>query len=108
MEWEFVAEVWEWRGPAPFYWASVSPRAGAEIRDGAPLTSYGWGAIPVEARIGETTWETSLLPKDGGYVLPLKAAVRRAEGIDLGDDVAVTLRVAPRAGRQAGGVGPTC
>lgn len=105
---EFVAEVWEWRGPAPFYWASLPEHLCAEIHDGAVLTSYGWGAIPVEARIGATTWETSLLPKDGGYALPLKTAVRRAERIELGDDVAVSLRVAPRRGRQAGGTGPTC
>ncbi len=108
MDLEFVADVWEWRGPAPFHWVSLPEDLCAEIRDGAALTSYGWGAVPVEVRIGGTTWETSLLPRNGGYALPLKAAVRRAEGIELGDDVAVALRVAPRDGRRAGGTGPTC
>ena len=108
MDLEFVADVWEWRGPAPFHWVSLPEDLCAEIRDGAALTSCGWGAVPVEVRIGGTTWETSLLPRNGGYALPLKAAVRRAEGIELGDDVAVALRVAPRDGRQAGGTGPTC
>jgi hypothetical protein len=49
--------------------------------------------IPVSARIGRTTWTTSLFPKDGGYLLPVKAVVRRAERIDLGDEVAVLLRL---------------
>jgi len=72
------------------------------------VTSYGWGAVPVRARIGVTEWETSLLPKDDGYVLPVKDAVRKAERVDEGDTVAVAMRVAPRGRRQANGTGPTC
>jgi hypothetical protein len=49
--------------------------------------------IPVRARIGRTEWTTSLLPKDGGYVVPLKVAVRRAERIDQGDSVSVGIDV---------------
>jgi hypothetical protein len=56
----------------------------------------GWGMIPVRARVGATEWETSLFPKDGLYVVPLKDAVRRAEGLDEGDTVTVRLTVADR------------
>lgn len=56
--------------------------------------SYGWGMIPVRARIGATDWETSLFPKDGLYVVPVKDAVRRVEGLDEGDTVTVRLTVA--------------
>lgn len=70
--------------------------------------SYGWGAVPVRVKIGGTEWETSLLPKGDIYVLPVKAAVRAAEGIDIGDVVSITLVVAPRSGRAANGTGPTC
>jgi hypothetical protein len=49
--------------------------------------------IPVEARIGDTRWTTSLFPKDGQYIVPLKDMVRRAEGIDVGDTVTVRLAV---------------
>ena len=55
--------------------------------------TYGWGVIPVAVRIGETSWTTSLFPKDGGYLVPLKDAVRKAEGIAVGDTVAVQLDV---------------
>lgn len=55
--------------------------------------TYGWGMIPVAARIGSTSWTTSLFPKDGRYIVPLKVVVRRAEGIDDGDVVSVELEV---------------
>jgi hypothetical protein len=105
---EFSAELWEWRGPAPFYWLTVPEDGCAHLRVEAAATSYGWGAVPVRARIGRTEWETSLLPKDGGYVLPVKNAVRKAERVDEGDTVSVAMRVAPRGGRQANGTGPSC
>ncbi|WP_344422250.1 DUF1905 domain-containing protein [Pseudonocardia ailaonensis] len=108
MDLEFSADVWEWRGPAPFYWLRL-PEEGCDlVRAEAAAASYGWGAIPVRARIGGTEWETSLLPKDGGYVLPLKVAVRRAEGIGEDDTVDVAVAIAPRDGRAANGTGPAC
>ncbi|GAA4536455.1 DUF1905 domain-containing protein [Pseudonocardia xishanensis] len=106
MDLQFSAEVFEWRGPAPYYWLSL-PEDGCEAVRAEDAT-YGWGAVPVRVRIGATEWETSLLPRDGGYVLPVKVAVRRAEGIDEGDTVIVGMSVAPRAGRQANGSGRAC
>ncbi|GAA0929081.1 DUF1905 domain-containing protein [Pseudonocardia zijingensis] len=107
MDLAFSAELWEWRGPAPFYWLTV-PEDGCEyVRAEAAEASYGWGAIPVRVRIGATEWETSLLPRDGGYVLPVKDAVRKAEGVGLGDVVEIGMTVAPRGGRAANGTGPT-
>lgn len=105
---EFSAELWEWRGPAPFYWLSVAEDGCAYIRAEAAGASYGWGAVPVRARIGATEWETSLLPKNGGYVLPIKSSVRRAERVGEGDTVMVVMSIAPRDGRKANGIGPTC
>lgn len=57
----------------------------------ASLVTYGWGAIPVRVRIGETSWTTSLFPRNGRYVVPLKDAVRKAEDLALGDTVDVEL-----------------
>jgi hypothetical protein len=57
--------------------------------------SYGWGVIPVLGCIGATQWETSLLPKNGGYVLPVKIAVRTREQVDVGDSVMVAVSIAP-------------
>jgi hypothetical protein len=57
------------------------------------LVSYGWGVIPVEAEIGEVTFTTSLFPRDGTYLLPVKTAVRRSAGLALGDRVKVQIRI---------------
>ncbi|WP_193609142.1 DUF1905 domain-containing protein [Nocardioides lijunqiniae] len=93
MQLEFAGEVWEWRGPAPYHFVSVPEDECDAIALAAAAVTYGWGMIPVAVRIGGTDWTTSLWPKDGGYVVPLKDAVRRAEGIALGDAVDVRLTI---------------
>jgi len=93
VELEFSGEVWEWRGPSPFHFVSVPDEQSAELESLSSHVTYGWGMIPVEATIGATRWTTSLFPKDGRYVVPLKSAIRRAEGISLGDTVNVRLGV---------------
>ena len=105
MDSRFNAEIFEWRGPAPFYWVALPAEVCDDVRAEAALASYGWGAIPVRVRIGRTEWETSLLPRDGGYVLPLKKDVRLREKVGEGDNVAVAMSVAPRGGRAANGTG---
>jgi len=93
MELAFEAVVIEWRGPAPFYYARLPQEAAAEITRVKKLVTYGWGAIPAEAVIGGVRFTTSLFPKDGSYLLPLKDKVRRAIGVTVGDVVAVSMQV---------------
>jgi Domain of unknown function (DUF1905) len=93
MELTFVGPVIEWRGPAPYYVVPVPDEESADIREVAAMATYGWGVIPVEARIGEVDFETSLFPKDGGYLLPLKDAVRKPQGLAPGDEVVVEMAV---------------
>jgi hypothetical protein len=90
---EFEADLISWRGPAPYVFAPVPAAQSAEIRSMAKRLTYGWGVIPVEAEIAGVTFCTSLFPKDGGYLLPLKDRVRHAAGITVGDRIAVTLTV---------------
>jgi hypothetical protein len=89
----FSGPVWEWRGPAPFHFVTVPEAESGMIAAASEIVTYGWGMIPVAAQLGDTTWTTSLWPKDGGYIVPLKDAVRRAEGIAIGDVVALRLTV---------------
>ncbi|MEU4290235.1 GNAT family N-acetyltransferase [Kribbella sp. NPDC026596] len=102
MEQEFSGEVIEWRGPAPYYFVAVPEEEGAALRAVALAASYGWGLLPIRARIGNTEWKTSLWPKDGGYLLPLKDAVRKPERLDAGDgvDVRLTFDAPPRQQKQ--------
>jgi hypothetical protein len=101
----FTAELFEWRGPAPFYWMALPEDVCDYVRGEAAEASYGWGAIPVSVRIGGTQWETSLLPRDGGYVLPVKKGVRVQERVAESDTVTAAMSVAPRGGRAANGTG---
>ena len=93
MDLEFTGELWFWRGPSPFHFITVPDAECAELEAISGLVSYGWGMIPVAARVGATEWTTSLFPKDGGYVVPLKDAVRRAEDVEIGDVVTIRLTV---------------
>ncbi len=91
MEFTFDTVVIEWRGPAPFYFAKVPDNIAAEVKLAAPTLTYGWGVIPSAVTIGNTTETTSLFPKDGGYLVPLKDALRNPEHISNGDTVTLTL-----------------
>lgn len=91
MEFEFTGEAIEWRGPAPYVFVAMPEEMAGVLADHVTLFSYGWGCIPAKVTAGDTTVTTSLFPRDGGYLVPLKVALRRPEGIELGD--LVTLRV---------------
>jgi len=88
---EFTGTVFVWRGPAPFFFVAVPEAESEEVRAIASAVTYGWGMIPVRVRIGATEWRTSLFPKEGRYLVPLKDAVRRAERIGEGDVVGVRV-----------------
>ena len=93
MQLEFEAEVIHWRGPSPYYFVAVPEPMCDDLRVAARDVSYGWGVVPVTVRVGVTTWTTSLFPKDGGYLVPLKDRVRAAEDIAPGDAVELVLTV---------------
>lgn len=93
MDLRFRGALWYWRGPSPFHFVTVPPAEAELIADLAPAVTYGWGMIPVTVAIGRTTTTTSLWPRDGGYIVPVKAAVRAAERLEVGDEVEVALTV---------------
>jgi hypothetical protein len=93
MRWNFAGEVFEWRGPAPWYFVETAEDADAYLHDNLGELTYGWGCIPATVRIDGHEETTALIPKDDVYLVPLKAALRRAARIDLGDTVALTLIV---------------
>jgi hypothetical protein len=91
VEFEFTGRIFEWRGPAPYYYVALPDEDSADLKEASAMLTYGWGVIPVQVRIGDTEWETSLFPKDGCYLVPLKDRVRRAEGLDEGDEITVYM-----------------
>ena len=93
MNLEFSGEMWFWRGPSPFHFVTVPEEQSRELQATSSSVTYGWGMIPVRAQIGETEWTTSLYPKNEQYIVPVKDSVRRAEGLELGDEVTVRLAI---------------
>jgi hypothetical protein len=89
----FETKLIEWRGPAPFVYAPLPAPVADDLRSASRTLSYGWGCIPVAAEIGGVGFTTSLFPKDGGYLLPLKVAVRRKTGVTVGDTVAIEMTI---------------
>ena len=65
----------------------------SDLKEISGIVTYGWGVIPVQVRIGKTAWRTSLFPKDGSYIVPIRASVRSAESLEEGDNVTVHLEV---------------
>lgn len=93
MELSQSGTCFEWRGPSPHHFVALDDEHSDLLRHESDVLSYGWGCIPVTATIGATSFQTSLMPKDGRYLLPLKVAVRRSEEIELGDLVDFTLKI---------------
>ncbi|PTT19055.1 DUF1905 domain-containing protein [Microbacterium sp. HMWF026] len=93
MRLRFSGSIWYWRGPAPYHFVTVPPAEAAMIAEIAPVVTYGWGMIPASVTIRSTTATTSLWPKDGGYVVPVKKALQDAEGLAVDDVVDVALDI---------------
>jgi hypothetical protein len=89
----FRAPVIYWRGPAPHVFARLPAEVAEGLRALGTRASYGWGCIPVTAEIQGVGFTTSLFPRHGTYLLPLKVAVRRR--IDVGEEVEVEMAVGP-------------
>jgi hypothetical protein len=87
--------LWLWSGgQASWHFLTVPAEQAVEIRAHGLLARGGFGSVKIEARIGEVRWRTSVFPqKSGGYILPVKASVRRDAGIAAGDEVSFELEI---------------
>lgn len=92
---QFRAEVWLHQGDAAWYFLTLPDEVSDDIEARSSHLSRGFGSVRVRVRIGATTWSTSVFPdtKRGAFILPVKKAVRRAEGIDDGIEVQVALEL---------------
>lgn len=96
LQYEFTAALWPWEVRRDLWtFVSLPERASAEIAEFAEGLTRGFRSVPVRARIGTITWRTSIFPGSAGgvYVLPVKRAVREANRVEVGDEVAVWLEV---------------
>lgn len=91
----FTAELWLHQGDAAWYFVALPHEVSDDIEARSADTRRGFGSVKVEVTVGATTWSTSVFPdtKRETYILPVKKAVRKAEGLDDGDDVAIRLEL---------------
>lgn len=98
MQLTFTAPLWLWHsakpGAASWHFITVPPDQAGLIRMAVPRRA-GFGSVRITARIGETRWATSIFPdaKAGTFLLPIKAEVRKREGLAVGESVDVTLSI---------------
>ncbi len=90
---EFEGSIIYWRGPSPFLFIPVPEEPSRDLKAISGIASYGWGVIPVQARIAKTEWKTSLFPKDGRYLVPIRVSVQKAENLGVGDTVQIQIEV---------------
>ena len=90
---EFKGRIFQWRGPAPYLFVAVPEKESANIKAVSKLVTYGWGVIPVMVKVGKTEWKTSLFPKDGRYLVPIKMLAQKAEKLNDGDEVRLRLEL---------------
>jgi Domain of unknown function (DUF1905) len=97
MQIDFEAELWTWDARPNETWTFVALPAEESdvILERAGGLSNGFGSLRVQAHVGGSSWKTSIFPDKarGAFVLPIKKAVRRAEGLAVGDTVDVTLEL---------------
>lgn len=93
MSWTFTAGLFRWQGDGAWFFVRVPEEVSDDIRDSLTGPPGGFGSVRVEVAIGASSWSTSVFPEkaSGTYVLPVKKAVRTAEGIDDGDEVIVEI-----------------
>ncbi len=93
MIFNFKGEIFYWRGPAPYWFVAVPEKESAEIKAVSQLVTYGWGVIPVHVKVGNTEWTTSLFPKDGRYLVPIRKSAQIAEKLEQGDTISLRLEI---------------
>lgn len=94
-----TAPVWLWAADkGSWHFLTIPPEQAVEIRLETLGTRRGFGSVRVMARIDDVEWRTSIFPQSqsGGYILPIKADVRRRIGIAAGDEVSVILDIIDR------------
>lgn len=95
MTYRFHAEVWRYPGESAWHFITVPAHYAEDIRDLTSEQRRGFGSVRVVATIGSSTWATSIFPEksSGSYILPVKKAVRTAQGLDDGAPTEVTLEL---------------
>ena len=92
---KFKTNVWLYPGMAGWHFVSIPQDVSENIKNNFGDMKRGWGSLPVMVTVGKTSWKTSIFPdkETKGYLLPLKAEVRKKEGIAADDKIELLLEI---------------
>lgn len=96
-QYKIKEKVWLYPGATPWHFVSIPKKESEAIKKKFGALKKGWGSLPVVVTLGKTKWATSIFPekKTGEYLLPLKAEVRKKEGIMSGDSINFLIEINP-------------
>jgi Domain of unknown function (DUF1905) len=87
--------IWLWQGKGAWHFVTIDKETGAEIKAMFGYLKAGWGSLPVQLILGDSVWKTSIFPDStgGGYLIPIKKAILKAQELNIGDEVEIELEV---------------
>ncbi len=89
-----TARVWQWKEDGAWHFVTIEKEQGNMVKKDWHWPRRGFGAIPITATLGATTWNTSIFPeKEGTYVLPIKKGVREKEHVVSGMTITLTITI---------------
>lgn len=90
----FTSKVWLYPGMAGWHFVGVPKAESTAIKSGVTVKA-GFGSVPVEVQVGKQVWNTSIFPdkRSGQYLLPLKAIIRKKEGIYADDTIKISIKI---------------
>lgn len=92
-EYKIKAKIFKWTGKGAWFFIRIEKETAEIIKDNFGMFAAGWGSLPVNVTLGNSTWKTSIFPDKGTYLLPIKSQIRKAEQIHESDTLYIHLEI---------------
>ena len=93
-EYKIKAKIFKWTGKGAWFFIRIEKETAEKIKDNFGMFTRGWGSLPVNVTIANSSWKTSIFPDKGTCLLPIKSQIRKAEQIQEGDTLTINLEIA--------------
>ncbi len=95
ISYQFVGELWKYDGPGGWHFVNLPSKLSTEIRKNHPGAEEGWGRLKSSVIVGKTSWDTAIWfdRKLGTYLLPIKASIRKTEGLLIGQEIPIQISI---------------
>lgn len=95
IKYDFSGKIWKHNLDGGWFFVSLPKEISKEIRQHLKWQEEGWGRMKASANVNGSEWETAIWfdKKLDTYLLPIKADIRRKAGLNLEDNVSVSILV---------------